>query len=178
MAHGRILMAGLLASILLFSGLANQVSAQDAPPELKQVKLTEAHIKGLISAQPALAAVAKRLEGMPDDAAVNVQDELNEIASKNGFADFNELDEISANVQLVLDGLDPETGEYSDPVQSLKEELELVKADASIDAEEKKALIAELEDALQALPPLEHEENIELVKKFQKEIQASLDQSN
>ena len=179
MQHVNLVGSLVLSCVLILGAFGSSMSvAQEPELEFKQVKLTEDLVKNLIAAQPELAAVAKKLEALPDDAPVNVQDDLDAIATKHGFKNFVELDEISANVQLVLDGLDPETGEYTDPVVGLKEELEQVKADTEMPAEEKSTLIAELEDALTALPALEHKANIELVKKYSAEIQKSLDQSD
>jgi hypothetical protein len=165
------LMGGLMGGL----GLATGAAALDDEFDIPQFKLTAEQIKGLVAAQPELAAMAERLEKLEDDSDVSVQKELNGIAEKHGFKDFDELDDVSANVQLVLDGIDPETGEYSDPLIGLKEELEEVKADKELPKEERKALIEELEEAMTALPPLKYKENVELVQEHQKLIQKALD---
>jgi len=175
MRHGNWIFAAAMVCLLAGAGLVSNAMAQDAGGDIKQMVLSEAQVKGLISAQPDLAAVAKKLEGVPESSEVSVEKELDEIAVKHGFKNFAELDDVSANVQLVLDGLDPESGEYTDPVVGLQEELAEVKADATMAADEKTALIAELEEALTAIPPLKHKENIELVKAHQKAIQDALD---
>jgi len=104
-----------------------------------------------------------------------VQKELNAIATKHGFKDFTELDDVSANVQIVLDGIDPETGDYADPLLDLKEELADVRADRELPAEERKTLIEELEEAVSLIPKLKFPENVELVKSHHKLIQNALD---
>lgn len=175
MRHGNWITVALLVCLMGGAGVVSSVSAQDAGGEIKQMLLTEEQIKNLISAQPDLAQVAKKLEGLPEDAEVSVEKELDAIATKHGFKDFTDLDNVSANVQLVLDGIDPETGEYQDPIEGLKEELAEVKADENLQAEEKSALIAELEEAVSTIPPLKHKENIELVRKHNKAIQHALD---
>lgn len=175
MQHGKWIIALLFAALIGVGSLSTGVMAQDASGDIRQMALTESQIKSLIAAQPDLAKVAKRLEGMPEDANVSVQKELDEIATKNGFKDFDELDQVSANVQLVLDGIDPESGEYSDPIEGMKQELADVKADSNMPENEKKELVSELEEAIAAMPALEHPENIELVKKHHKAIQQALD---
>lgn len=174
MLDGRGFVAMALACFIAGAGLVSAAAAQDAAGDINQVVLTEAQVKGLIAAQPDLAAVAKKLDSAPE-ADVSVEKELDEIATKHGFKDFAELDDVSATVQLVLDGIDPESGEYTDPVISLKEELAEVKADGTLNPDEKKELVSELEEALAAIPPLKHKENIEIVKSHHKEIQDSLD---
>lgn len=175
MGHGRILFSALCAGLLAISAALSGLSAQEPEGELKQIELTEAHVKNLIAAQPDLAAVVTRLEEMPEDAEVSVKGDLDNIAKKHGFADFEDLDTVSANVQLVLDGIDPDTGEYVDPVTSLKQELADVQADESMDAEEKKALVDELNEAIVSIPPLAHAGNVAVVRKYYKEMQAALD---
>ncbi len=175
MQHGKWFLALVFAALIGASSLSTGVMAQDAGGDIRQLALTEAQIKNLVAAQPDLAKVAKRLEGLPEDANVSVQKELDEIATKHGFKDFDELDQVSANVQLVLDGIDPETGEYADPIEGMKQELADVKSDSSMPENEKKELISELEEAIAAMPALEHTENIELVKKHHKLIQEALD---
>lgn len=174
MWQGKWIFALAMACAIAGAGIGIDAKAQDAIGGMNQVLLTDDTVKGLIAAQPDLAAIAKKLDNA-DDSDVSVEKELNAIATKHGFKSFTDLDDVSATVQLVLDGLDPETGEYIDPVVSLKEELEEVKADKSLKADEKTELINELEEALTAIPPLKHKENIALVKKHQNAIQDSLD---
>lgn len=175
MRHGKWIFAALVMLVVSGAGPIAVTAAQDAGGVVRQIALTEAQVKGLIAAQPDLAKIAQRLEGMPEDADVSVKPELDAIAVKYGFKDFVELDDVSANVQLVLDGLDPETGQYTDPIEGLKQELEEVKADPNLPDDEKKALIAELEEAVTAIPPLEHNGNIAIVKKYHKAILEALD---
>ncbi|MCH9807431.1 MAG: hypothetical protein K0U74_06850 [Alphaproteobacteria bacterium] len=171
-------LAVLVACMVGLSGLVLSASAQDGSGDIEQIKLTEGQIVNLVAAQKDLGAVAKRLEGLPDDSEVSVKDELDAIATKHGFKDFNELDLVSANVQIVLDGIDPDTGAYEDPIVGLKEELEEVRVDKALEEDERKALVEELEEAVAALPALKFKENIELVKKHQKMIQNALDEGD
>ncbi len=175
MRHGNILLAAICAGVLALAGAFTQLSAQELEGELKQVELTDTQVKNLIAAQGDLAAVVNRLEQMPEDAEVSVKGDLDAIAKKHGFKDFEELDTVSANVQLVLDGIDPDSGEYADPVASLKQELADVEADDSMDAEEKKALVDELNEAINSIPPLAYPGNVAVVKKYQKEMQEAMD---
>lgn len=148
----------------------SSASAQD----VAQIKLTEEHVKGFIAAQKDLAAVSAKLQeagDAPDDA---LQKELEAIAKKYGFQSFQELDDVAANVSIVMAGLDPESGNFTDPQEALKKELTDIEADASIPAEEKKQLVDELKEAIETTPPLQHPENVEVVKKHRAEIEAAL----
>lgn len=175
MRCGNWLIAVVVACLVGGLSMTNGVFAQDAAGDIRQFKLTSEQIEGLVAAQPDLTEVAERLEKLPDDTEVSVQNELNYVATKHGFKDFTELDDVSANVQIVLDGIDPETGDYADPLIDLKEELAEVRADKKLPADEKKALIEELEEAVNSIPPLKFPENVVLVKSHHKLIQNALD---
>lgn len=175
MRYWNLLTVAVFTCLVGTVGLAAGAAAIDDGFDIRQFKLTSEQIKGLVAAQPELAATADRLEKLEDETEVSVQKELDNIAKKHGFKDFMELDDVSANVQLVLDGIDPETGEYSDPIVGLKEELEEVKADKELPKEERRALLEELREALTALRPLKYKENIALVLEHHELIQKALD---
>lgn len=167
---GRQISSFVTALALAFAAVALPAVAQD----VTQIKLTEAQVKGFIASQKDLGNVASKLQeagDKPDDA---LQAELESIAKKHGFANFKELDDVAANVSIVMAGLDPQSGAFTDPQEALKKELADIQADGSIPAEEKKQLVEELTEAIQTTTPLEHKENIEVVKKFRAEIEAAL----
>jgi hypothetical protein len=150
--------------------LAAPLAALDVE-ELKQIELTDAQVSGFIAAQKDLQPLsAKLLEGgdKPDDA---LKGELDKIATKHGFKDFLDMETVGANISLVLDGLDPKTGGYTDPVEKMKLELENIKGDASIPEDDKKLVIEDLNQEIAAAKPLQFQGNIEVVKKFQPELE-------
>lgn len=165
-------MAFALAVVVLAAGPFS-VRAQDAPPA-SQIKLTEAHVKGFISAQKDLADISAKLEQAGDKPDDVLQNELEAVAKKHGFANFQELDDVAASVSTVMAGLDPESGEFTDPQEAMKKELADIQADTAIPAEEKKLLVDELTEAIKTTPPVVHKDNIELVKKYRSEIEAAM----
>jgi hypothetical protein len=98
--------------------------------------------------------------------------ELEAIAKKHGFASFAEFEDVGANITIVLDGLDRATGAYTDPVDKMKKELEEIKADESIPAEDKKLAIDDLTQEIQSAQPLKYKGNVEVVKKHVAELEA------
>jgi hypothetical protein len=107
-------------------------------------ELSDAQVSGFIAAQKDLQPLsAKLLEGgdKPDDA---LKGELDGIAKKHGFQSFMDMETVGANISLVLDGLDRKTGSYTDPVEKMKQELENIKADASIPDDDKKLVVEDL----------------------------------
>ena len=148
--------------------------AEDQPePPMKQIKLTDQQVTNFIAAQPELASMSSKLQGnaQPDAAA---QAELEAIAKKHGFSDFSELDDVAANISLIMAGLDAQTGEFTDPAEALAKELDGVKADNSIGEADKKQLVDQLNDAIKATPKVEHKENVDIVKAHRAEIEKAL----
>ncbi|WP_424959174.1 hypothetical protein [Hyphomicrobium sp. 1Nfss2.1] len=151
---------------------------QDTEPQkdvpIKQMKLTEEQVKSFVAAQPDLANVAPKLQEAGDNIDAALQAELDELAKKHGFANFNELDDVAANISIVMAGLDSKSGEFTEPVEALKKELEDVTADASIPEDDKKQLVSELNEAIKTTPHIEYPENVELVKAHRAEIEKAL----
>lgn len=167
---------GLVLSMMLGAALIAAPALGQEPKDepIKQVKLTEDQVKSFIAAQPDLATVAPKLQEAGDNVDPKLQTELDDIAKKHGFATFAELDDVAANISIVMAGLDSKSGEFTEPVEALKKELTDVTADASIPDADKKQLITELNDAINSTPRLEHLENVDLVKAHRVEIEKAL----
>ena len=156
------------AAAIVLVALAGAVSAQDV---IKQVKLEEAAIKGFIAAQADMVKVSEKLAGAPSDKPdPKIQAELEEIAKKHGFKDFANYDDVAANIAMVMAGIDPQSGAYTDPIASIKKEIEDVTNDKALQEKDKKQMLEELNEALKVTPPLQFPENVELVKKYRTEI--------
>lgn len=158
------------AAVVVAAFAVTAAGAQD----IKQIKLTETQISGFVAAQKDLAAISSKIQAAGEKPDAALQAELDGIAKKNGFASFTELDDVAANISIVMAGLDPQTGNFTDPIEALKKELEDVKKDASIPDADKKQLISELEEAIKTTPTLQNKENIDLVKVHRAEIEKSL----
>jgi hypothetical protein len=156
--------------------IAGPAASADDPPDvpMKQIKLTDKQVTDFIAAQPELAKISDKLQGTngaPDAAA---QSELEAIAKRHGFADFSELDDVAANISLIMAGLDSQSGEFTDPAEALKKELAGVSADTSIAEGDKKQLVDQLTDAIKSTPAVEHKENVDIVKAHRAEIEKAL----
>lgn len=154
--------------------IAMGTSAQAQEP-FKQIKLTEAMIQGFIASQKDMAAIAQKIQQAgsekPDP---QIQAELETVAKKHGFKDFSEYDDVAANISMVMAGIDPQSGQFNDPATAIRKEIDDVKADKTIAEKDKKTMLDELAEALKSTPPVQFAENIEIVKKFRKEIDAVL----
>jgi hypothetical protein len=142
--------------------------------EIKQIKLTDKQVVGFIASQKDLAAIAGKIQAAGEKPDPALQAELETIAKKHGFASFSELDDVAANISIVMAGLDPQTGSFTDPIEALKKELEDVKADKTIPDADKKQLVDELTEAIKTTPSLQNKDNIDIVKSHRAEIEKSL----
>jgi hypothetical protein len=142
--------------------------------EVKQIALSDAQVKNFVQAQADLATVASKIQAAGEKPDPALQTELEGIATKHGFKDFAELDDVAANISIVMAGLDAQTGNFVDPVEALQKELEDVKKDDSIPEADKKQLVDELSEAIKTTPPLQHKENIEIIKTHRAEIEKAL----
>lgn len=162
--------AMIAAAALAF--VASPAAAQGSPPQLKQIKLTEQQVQSFIASQSDLNAVTSKIKGdKPDPKLVA---ELEAAAKKHGFANLQELDEVSGNIGLVMSGFDPKTKEFSQPPEALKKEIAAVNADKSIPAKEKKQILDELTMAQKFVKPVQFPENVELIKKYYDKIEGAM----
>lgn len=170
----------LLALMAIIGALgAPQAGAQPAPPnaqgDFKQVKLTGKLVESFIAAQQEISAYAEKNQATASDKPdPKVQADLDAISKKHGFADFAEFDDVAFNISLVMGGLDPQSGKFTDPVTALKQEIEDVKKDKSIAEKDRKQMLEELNEALKNTPPLQYPENVEVVRKYREEIEKVL----
>ncbi len=165
---GFVVGLGLTAPVM-----AQQPAATDEA--FKQVQLSDKLIQGFISAQKDMAVMAQKSGAQPTDKPdPKVQAELETIVKKHGFGNFIEFDDVAFNISMVMGGLDPQTGTFTDPISSIKKEIEDITADKTIPDKDKKQMLDELAEALKNTPPLKFPENVETVKKFRAEIEKVL----
>jgi len=155
----RLLGAAAVAVALISAlGTLDPASAQAVT---KQVKLTEKQVEGFIAAQKKMAAA-------------KVDAEFESIAKQHGFASLDELDDVEANILLVMDGIDPQSKAFAEPPVQIKRRIEEIKADKSMPETEMKQVLDELNEALKNAQPIQFPANIELVRKYYDKIQAAL----
>jgi glucose/arabinose dehydrogenase len=143
--------------------------AQAAPPQqpqLKQMALTEKQIQGVLAAQKDMDAITEKLpDNAKPDAKVTAQ--LEAVAKKNGFASYDEYNNVVDNIGLVLGGFDPATKKYVGSEAVIKAQIAQVEADNKMPAKDKKQALADLNAALKApAPTIENKGNIDLVGKY------------
>ncbi len=146
--------------------------AQVAPPPaaeapaVKQIALTEKQIQGVLAASKDVDAITDKI---PDNAKPDpkVDAQLDAVAKKNGFASYDEYNSVVDNISLVLGGFDPTTKKFIGAEAVLKAQLAEVQADKKMPGKDKKAVLADLNEALKTPPPaIENKGNIDLVAKY------------
>jgi hypothetical protein len=158
---GLVLMAG--------SAIAQSKDGQDQG-QLKQIKLTEKQVRDFISAQKQLAPLASKLESAADKPDPALQQQIEQIAKSNGFSTLDEFDDVAANISLVLAGLDPQSGQFTEPPDQIKKEIDELKQDKQVSQKDKDQVLAQMQEALKRAAPLQFKENVAVVKKYQKEL--------
>ena len=136
------------------------------PPALKQMALTDKQVQGVLAAQKDMDAITEKL---PDNAKPDpkVTAQLEAVAKKNGFASYDEYNDVIDNISLVLGGFDPATKKYVGAEAVIKAQIAQVQADKKMSAKDKKEALDDLNQALKApAPAIENKGNIDLVGKY------------
>jgi hypothetical protein len=172
-----ILMAVLLAGACVASPAALAQDAGGQPPDLAQMQLTDAQVQQFLAASPEVeAAMGAAPPSQSDAPAPKLAAKLEQIAKKYKFANYGELDTVSGNIMLVLEGVDPDGKKYIGAEAALKKEIAELQANKQIPAEDKKAEIAELNDELKSIVPVKFKSNIDLVLKYLDKLEAEQNQ--
>jgi hypothetical protein len=140
--------------------------AAPQPPAVKQMVLTDKQIEGVLAAQKDMDAITEKLPPnvKPDPKAAA---QLEEAARKNGFASYEEYNNVIDNLGLVLAGFDPATKKYVGTEAVIKAQIAEVEADNKMPAKDKKQALGDLNQALKTPPPaVENKGNIDLVTKY------------
>jgi len=143
-------------------------------PTLKQMALTDKQIDQLLAGQKDIDAITDKI---PDNAKPDpkVDAQLEAAAKKAGFASYDEYNTVADNVSLVMGGFDPATKKYVGPETVMKAQLAQVQADKKMSPKDKKAALADLNEALKSPPPaVENKGNIDLVGKYYDKLAAAL----
>jgi hypothetical protein len=170
----RVMIAAFVA--VACAPFSTPVTAQPATEQAaKQIQLTEKQILGFIAAQKDMAPILEKIQGpSADQLPPQLKADLEAVAKKHGFKDFNDYDEVTANITMVMSGIDPKTKVFAEPSIAIKEEIQEVTANKELPAEEKKQMLEELNEALKSAQPIQFPGNIELVKKHYDKIDAAV----
>ena len=149
-------------------------AAPQQPPAVKQMALTEKQIQGVLSASKDMDAITAKLpENAQPDAKAMAQ--INAVAKKNGFASGEEYNDVTDNIGLVMQGIDPATKKYVGPEAVLKTQIGMVQADKKMSPKDKKEALDDLNESLKnPSPAVQNKGNIDLVVKYYDKLAASM----
>jgi hypothetical protein len=141
-------------------------AAPSQAPALKQIVLTDKQIEGVLAASKDMDTISAKLpENAKPDPKIVAQ--LDGVASKNGFASYDEYSTVVDNIGIVLAGFDAATKKYVGADAVIKAQIAEVEADKKMPPKDKKEALAELNDALKSPPPpIQNKGNIDLVAKY------------
>jgi hypothetical protein len=145
--------------------------AQQPPPggpggPPPQVQLTGKQIEQYIAAFKELTPLFEKLDqagGKPDPKLLA---SVEGAVKKYGFRNLDEYDQVVISIVAVLDGVDPKTRQYTDPIQAIKKEIAAVQADKTIKPDERKKMVESLNAELSEVQTVQHPANIPLVIKY------------
>jgi hypothetical protein len=148
--------------------------AAQEPPPVKQIALTDKQIESVLAASKDMdAATAKLPENAAPDAKAMAQ--LDAVAKKNGFASFDDYNNVTDNIGMVMSGIDSTTKKYVGNEAVLKAQIAQIQADKKMSPKDKKEALADLNDALKTpAPAIQNKGNIDLVVKYYDKLAASM----
>jgi hypothetical protein len=152
-----------------------QAAPQQQPPAaVKQIALTDKQIEGVLAAQKDIDAITSKL---PDNAKpdLKVAAQLEDAVKKNGFASYEEYNDVVDNIGMVLAGFDPATKKYVGTEAVIKAQIAQLEADQKMPAKDRKQALDDLKEALKTpAPAIENKANIDLVAKYYDSLAAAL----
>jgi hypothetical protein len=161
-------LAALPAGGALAQGKMAPAPAAAPPPQqqqLKQIALTEKQVDGAVAASKEMDPITAKLQpnAKPDPKVIA---QLEGVAKKNGFASYDEYNNVMDNIGVVFSGIDSTTKKYVGPEAVTKAQIAEVQADKKMSPKDKKAALDDLNAALkEPAPEIQNKSNIDLVVK-------------
>jgi hypothetical protein len=140
---------------------AQQQPAEPEEMEIEQIELTQSQIDAYIATQKEIAPITAKLKGKAQPTK-QMMSQMESIAKKNGFKDFDEFGDVGTNIAMVFDAINPESKKY-DPEGAIRRQIGAVHGDKRIPDKEKLKILKDLQQALTSVPKLKHPANAELV---------------
>jgi hypothetical protein len=163
--------------ILMAAAPLGTAYAQNAQQPVKQIALTDKQIDGVLAAKPEIDAIVSKLPEGNDKPDPKVLAQLEGIVKKHGFASYEEYENVDDNISLVMGGIDPQSKKYVGDEIVIKAQIKEIQADKKMAPNDKKEALAQLNDALKSITPLQFPANIPLVAKSYDKLSAESPQN-
>ncbi len=147
-----------------------------AQTSFRQVDLSEKQVQGFIAAQKPMTEATDKLQVEPSDKPdPKLQAALDAIAKQLGFKDLAEYDDVAATISMVMAGIDPDSKQFTQADEAIRQQIKDIQADKSLPADERRQALDELNESLKSAQPIRNPANIDLVKKYYDKIEAALE---
>jgi hypothetical protein len=153
-----------VTTVAFHGGAVAQQGGQNQGPS--QIQLTAKQVQQYVAAFKAMAPLFEKLDasgGKPDP---KIMAAVEAAVKKYGFKDLDEYDQVVVSIVAVLDGVDPKTRQYTDPIAMIKKEIAAVQADKTMKPDERKKALEGLNAELSEVQAVQFPSNIPLVVKF------------
>lgn len=162
-----VLAMATVAAIAFDSGRA---FAQQQPPAAQQApaqtQLNAKLLEQYIAAFKELMPLYQKLDEAGDKPDPKLLAQVTQVIKKYGFKDEEHHAQVAVSIGAVLDGVDPKTRQYTDPIAAIKKEIAAVQADKTMKPAERKKALESLNAELSEVQPVQHQGNIALVIKY------------
>jgi hypothetical protein len=176
-----------MATVAAFAFQPNALAQQKAPPPAQkqqqpppqqqagppqQIQLNPKQVEQYIAAFKELTPLFEKLDqaqGKPDP---NLMNQVQAAVKKYGFSSLDEYDAVVVSIVAVLDGIDPKTRQYTDPIAAIKKDIAGVQADKTMKPADRKKALEALNAELSEVQPVQHQGNIALVLKYYDKLSA------
>ena len=127
----------------------------------RQIELTQTQIDAFIATEKEIAPITSKLKGNAQPSK-QIMSQMETIAKKNGFKDFDEFGDVGTNIGMVFGGIDPQSKQYN-PEELIRREIAAVQGNSKIPAKQKQQILKDLQQASTSVPKLKYPANAELV---------------
>lgn len=131
-----------------------------------QIQLTAKQVQQYVTAFKQMAPLFEKLDAAGGKPDAKLMAMVEAAVKKYGFKDLDEYDQVVVSIVAVLDGVDPKTKQYTDPVALIKKEIAAVEADKTMKPDERKKALEGLNAELSEVQAVQFPSNIPLVIKF------------
>jgi hypothetical protein len=143
--------------------MANAKTPGHSVEPIRQIELSEEKITQYLAATPAFDAILAKAAVAPEPRFMRL---LNEIARKNGFADYADYESVAVNIVWILTGIDPLSKKYVGVQNVTKQEAAILLSDKSLSPHDHKSRFDTLHAQMLTAAPTKFAANVTLVTKY------------
>ncbi len=155
-----------VATFATMSLSLSDVPAQAQGPAPSQIQLNAKQIEQYIAAFKQMAPLFEKLDAAGGNPDPKLMASIDAAVKKFGFKNLDDYDQVVVSIVAVLDGVDPKTKQYTNPIDLIKKDIAAVQADKAMSPAERKKALEALNAELSEVQPVQHPGNIALVIKY------------